>query len=132
MLNKVSTAGAADEVGLRIGASGGIETTGYTYFSSALLINAGVTSAVVTEYTTYFGIQWGLTTTDRYVVWNLYNITGNIWVAEHNIGAKVSAGYFGTSSGTGSKELSGTLDRVQLFTSAGAVFDDGIINIMYE
>ena len=131
ILNKVST-GGLDDVGLRIGASGVIKTTGYIYFSSAVLINAGVNSTNVTEYTTYFGTQWGVATTDRYVVWNLYNITGNIWVAEHNLGAKVSAGYFGTSSGAGSKELAGTLDRVQIFTTTGAVFDDGIINIMYE
>jgi hypothetical protein len=131
MLNKVST-GGLDEVGLRIGASGVIETTGYIYFSSATVVNAGVTAPSVTEYTTYFGTQWGINTTNRYVVWNLHNITGNIWVAEHTLGAKVSASYFGTSSGAGSKELPGTLDRVQLFTSAGAFFDDGTINIMYE
>lgn len=132
VLDGVSTTGASDEVGLRIGDSGGIETTGYVYYTSANQLNAGVTSTSIIEYTTYFGVQWGIATTTRHVVWKLYNITGNIWVAEHNLGAKVSATYIGTSSGGGSKELTGTLDRVQVFTSAGATFDAGTVNIIYE
>jgi hypothetical protein len=132
ILDGVSTSLSADEVGLRIGDSGGIETTGYNYFSSALVINAGVASSSIIEYTTSFGTQWGIDTSNRYVMWKLYNITGNIWTAEHNLGAKVSAGYFGNSAGAGSKELSGTLDRVRVFTTAGGTFDAGTVNIIYE
>jgi hypothetical protein len=132
ILDGVSTTSSSDEVGLRIGDSGGIETTGYNYFSSALIINAGVANSTITEYTTYMGTQWGVNTTNRYVVWKLHNITGNIWTVEHNLGAKVSAGYFGNSAGAGSKELSGTLDRVRVFTTAGGTFDAGTVNIIYE
>jgi hypothetical protein len=62
----------------------------------------------------------------------LHNITGNFWVSSSTMGAKVSAGYFGAGSGAGSKELSGTLDRVQVLTTAGGTFDAGTVNIMYE
>jgi hypothetical protein len=128
----VSTTGASDEVGLRIGDSGGIETTGYTSFSSANVVNAGVYNIINTDYTTYFGIQWGIATTNRYTAWKLYNITGNTWTAEHTSSAIVSAGYYGCSFGAGSKTLSATLDRVQVFTTAGGTFDAGSVNILYE
>jgi hypothetical protein len=131
IMNGGSTTGL-DEIGLRIGDSGGIETTGYISFSNILLINAGVTSTSVTESTTYFTVQWGIDTSNRYVVWSLYNVTGNFWVATSTMGAKVSAGYFGAGCGSGSKELSGTLDRVQIFAIAGATFDAGTVNIIYE
>jgi hypothetical protein len=131
IMNGGSTTGV-DDIGLRIGDSGGIETTGYTSFSTISLINAGVLSTSVVESTTYFTTQWGVDTSNRYVVWNLYNVTGNFWVATNTIGAKVGTGYFGAGCGSGSKELSGTLDRVQIFATAGATFDAGTANIIYE
>jgi hypothetical protein len=132
IVNGGSTTALADEIALRIGDSGGIETTGYINFSSISLVNAGVTSISVVENTTYFGVQWGVDTSNRYIVWNLYNVTGNFWVSSHTLGAKVSAGYFGSGCGSGSKELSGTLDRVQVFTTTGGTFDAGTVNIIYE
>jgi hypothetical protein len=132
IVNGGSTTVVADEIALRIGDSGGIETTGYINFNSIILISAGVQSSSVTENTAYFGVQWGVDTSNRYIVWNLHNVTGNFWVSTSIMGAKVSAGYFGAGNGAGSKELSGTLDRVQVFATTGGTFDAGTVNIMYE
>jgi hypothetical protein len=65
----------------------------------------------------------------------LENITGNYWVSSHTLGA--SGGY--VILGGGYKEVSGTLDRLQIAatdtagTTSGSIsFDGGSVNIFYE
>jgi hypothetical protein len=131
LLDSVSTTVPTAEVGLRVGDSGGVATTGYNYYSSAVYYADGVLTAATTEYTTYLGPQWGLSDTVRHVTWTLNNISGNVWVAAHNLGAREDTNYYGISTGGGRVALSGTLDRIRVFTTAGT-FDAGLVNILYE
>jgi hypothetical protein len=131
LLDSVSTTVPTAEVGLRVGDSGGVATTGYNYYSSAVYYADGVLSAATTEYTTYLGPQWGLSDTVRHATWTLTNISGNVWVVAHNLGAKEDTNYYGISTGGGRVALSGTLDRIRVFTTSGTL-DAGTANIIYE
>jgi hypothetical protein len=131
LLDSVSASVPTAEVGLRVGDSGGVATTGYNYYSSAVYYADGVLTAATTEYTTYLGPQWGLSDTVRHVTWTLTNISGNVWVVAHNLGAREDTNFFGISTGGGRVALSGTLDRIRVFTTAGT-FDAGTANILYE
>lgn len=118
---------SAGIIRIQLGDSGGLETTGYSG-----------TSAMV-GYSTYSitnGIGVNLNSNTLFFTGQLIleNITGNYWVSSHTLGA--SGGY--VVLGGGYKELSGTLDRLQVAaadtagTSGVVAFDGGAINIFYE
>lgn len=123
----VSTNGTAAIVA-QLGTSGGYVTSGYLG-SAAGVINAA--SPTVVTATSGFQLGAGTTLLAAASVKHgsivLTNITGNTWVASGVIGGSDTASI---GSIAGSVALSGSLDRVRLFTSD--TFDAGSVNIMWE
>jgi hypothetical protein len=108
--------------GVRIGDSGGIESTGYQNGSWSM------TSATVLETAQTDRFQYTETvilacSVDMSMV--ITNYTGNTWTATGSyVDRNVTIG-----GNHGTKVLSGTLDRIQLFTDTG-VFDAGSVWIL--
>jgi len=125
MFDGVSLSGTSSFLA-QIGDSGGIEITGYNGGGS----RAGVSSIAGATFTAGFGFN--NSTAACLFSGNIIfcNITGNTWSASGLLGG--SATEF-SSITSGSKTLSGTLDRVRITTVNGTdTFDAGTINIMYE
>jgi len=128
---KVIFSGLSTNVGgsyyVRLGDSGGIETTGYQSASSAILLST-VDSA---QSTTGFALNTSFPATSTTSgIMELINITGNTWVASGTFGSYIS-GFttYRTSNVGGTKTLSDVLDRI--LVGAGDTFDAGSINIAY-
>jgi hypothetical protein len=123
MFSGVSTNGSS-LMQIQLGDAGGVETTTYvgvtqvgstpTAHSSGFLIDAGGPNAAI--------IRQGSVT--------LTNISTNTWVAA------ISTCWSSNTivvTGSGSKTLSDTLDRIRITTVNGTdTFDAGTINILYE
>jgi hypothetical protein len=126
MFSGVSTNGTTS-IFLRLGTSGGVQTTGYLGASGYV----GGTP-VATNPTTAFSL-FGDTASDLYhgsVTFSQLNAASNIWVAQGF--TSFSTRPFSQLT-SGSVTLSGTLDRVRITTANGTdAFDAGSINILYE
>lgn len=126
MLSGVSTNGTSP-LRFKLGAAGGIESTGYLLTTVSLFQPSGVTMGNPTD---------GFGTYDNFAtsVWNgaisIMKLDGNTWVA--NGGLSLSSGS-GIHLVFGSKTLSDTLTQIRLTTSNGTdAFDAGSVNIIYE
>ena len=126
MFNGVSTNGTSLQI-IRLGTSGGIETTGYAGTATTNGANVSSTVGVLVGYrgdaaNVYSGA----------IIFTSLNASSNLWVAQGvNSGAGGSTG--DASSVGATKTLSGTLDRVRITTVNGTdTFDAGSINILYE
>jgi hypothetical protein len=128
MLTGVSTNGTSP-VTLRIGDSGGIETT--SYLTTEVTFNSG--SSGTNNYTNGFTFANGHDANVTYygqLSLTLLNSSTNMWVLSGSI-ARSDA--LQSVVLTGTKTLSAELDRVQLTTVGGAdTFDAGIMNISYS
>lgn len=127
MFSGVSLSGSSAYL-IQIGTSGGIQNTGYTASSYNIATAGGGGS----NSTVGFSIESGAA--DRALSGNflLNNITSGIWVASHTMGCGVALTGL-VCFGGGSKNLSGTLDRVRITTVNGTdTFDAGSVNIMFE
>lgn len=124
MLMSVSTNGTSPLV-VRIGA-GSVEATGY--FSTAADI-AG-TGAGTGSDTTGLRLTNGLVAADTPTgALSLTNITGSSWIST----SAVTRSSINASYSSGSKNLSGVLDRIRLTTVNGTdTFDAGSISILVE
>jgi len=126
-LNQVSTNGSSLLL-VRIGTSGGVETTGYLSGAAQNATGAGYSTS-----TTGFVISVGNNT----VAASSYNgslilttLNSNIWVGN---GSLYEPNWQVGNFMSGSKTLAGTLDRVRITTTNGTdTFDAGSINIMWE
>jgi hypothetical protein len=132
MFNGVSTSGTSAIVA-RIG-SGSVDATGYAATNAAIIS----TACYCTTFTTCFGL-----TADASVMAStnllqglvtLANVSSNIWVISGVVGTSSQSIQYYVS---GSKSLSGALDRVRITTVNGTdTFDTspsaGSINILYE
>lgn len=129
MLDEVSTNGNSVPL-IRLGDSGGIETTGYT--SKCVYTNTVLSDSTRSGSSTD-GIRL---TADAHTQGyelsgniQINNISGNNWVISGNFLADTSA----VMTTVGRKALSATLDRIRLTTTGGAnTFDNGVVNIIYE
>lgn len=125
--DSVSTS-ASSYYQVQLGTSGGVQTTSYACVSSYNGAGAANGSFTATSGFAFYND----TATDTYtgqVVLTLLNSATNLWVASGWLG--MSRGF--TMFTSGSKTLSGTLDRVRITTVAGTpTFDAGSINILYE
>ena len=129
MLNGVSTNGAGI-LGMRIGDSGGVESSGYVSHSTSMSNAAAVAG---TTSTTMFNSNSGSaanTVTGVYTL-HLMNAATFLWLATWSLDMDASGTRY-QSSGTGVKSLSAELDRVSILTSAGDTFDAGSVNIAYK
>jgi hypothetical protein len=126
MFSGVSTNGSSNLI-VQLGDSGGIEVTGY----ESLHISANTAAAAsAVAYTTGLGVTVMSPTlfTKGVGVLYLLNPATNTWVWGCNSNLDLN-GY----AASGSKSLSGTLDRVRITTVNGTdTFDAGSINILYE
>ncbi len=119
----VSLSGS-DSFLVQIGDSGGIETSGYV---SSTGINGGAATLTSTSgfviYTITNASAW---------IWkmtiDLFESSSNTWIADvssHDGSARIV-------TGTGSKSLSATLDRVRVTRTGTDTFDAGSVTIAYE
>lgn len=120
----VSVSGTGNPA-IRIGDSGGLETTGYSS-SSSVISAAAVASSSSTSGFHINGASAG----------NTYGGSVTLTLADAATFTWVAAGVLGTSTNTltvsGSKALSAALDRVAVQTAGVDTFDAGSINITYH
>ena len=130
MLDGVSTGGTS-LLRFQLGDSGGIETTGY---SGATAYAAPGGSGGTFNPNGFDSVGDPGVAFLRYGALTFTNLTGNVWV----VFGSLTLGNAGGASAyvqifSGSKTLSGTLDRVRITTVNGTdAFDNGSINILYE
>jgi hypothetical protein len=125
IFNDVSTNGTSS-VQVQIGA-GSVTTTGYLGYSAFVGATSGASSS-----SSGMLVYLGATDARRMGHMVFTNISGNIWVSSHSIGAFSSSANYSVVGG-GNVTLSGTLDRVRITTVNGTdTFDAGSINILYE
>jgi hypothetical protein len=123
----LSTNGTAHLL-LRIGDSGGAESTGYV--SSSNILQGGTTSAGVGS-TVGFVLYSTAATNILSGQITLTNYDGNAWVATGLWDYSHTTGITGMVAGY--KGLSDVLDRVQILAANGTdAFDSGTLNIVYE
>lgn len=117
----VSTNGSTNYL-IQLGSSGGIESTGYTAGGWTYNATFSSTSGLIANY--------AISATDlcngKMII---ENISSNNWVSTSIFN---STTINQPSMATGSKSLSGVLDRVRITTVGGNTFDAGTINILYE
>lgn len=124
-------AGGNDDMKVQIGDSGGYETTGYKATAVYLSTNTGEASPGGASYTDSFVFNYqpnGGNVIHSQMIFTCQDTTSNTWNFS-NLASAYSAGYI--QAGSGVKSLSGTLDRIKLFTNGGASWDAGTVNIMY-
>jgi hypothetical protein len=125
MFSGVSTTGTS-YCRIRLGTSGGIETSGYDAAGGYVAISSTASAAASTAGFDFYGDA--AATGGRSGSVMLTNVSGNIWAAQGSI-CLVGNIFFVT----GSKSLSGVLDRIRLTTVNGTdTFDAGSVNILYE
>jgi hypothetical protein len=118
---------ATATIDIRIGDSGGFETTGYAR-QSHYGTNALVTGGSSLSGDSWRNYAWVNAVSVFYFSGQLVHAGSNRWIMDASIFVSDYDGYFVTMMGY--KELSGELDRIQFFPTAGT-FDAGTIRIMY-
>jgi hypothetical protein len=134
MLNNVSLSGT-DAITIRIGDSGGLETTGYNgnffsiYDSGTINVNDLTDNFQLTPSgggtssgTNYFG----------QAILSLLDASTNTWVITSIVSANSTSVTARQGHLSGGKTLTATLDRLTVITSGGNTFDNGTISILYE
>lgn len=121
IFNGVSENGG-NNIGVQLGTSGGVDTSGYTGFA----ISSGSGGTGVTSLSSGFDLRnAGGAASTMYASFVIVTVSSNVWVCTATgTGASIA---YNTSGG---KTLSGTLDRVRVY-SVGT-FDAGSVNILYE
>lgn len=127
--NGVSTDGSG-YMYLRLGDSGGLETTGYD--SATAWSDAGGTGALYSSTLLYLmhtlSAAWSA---NGQAVLTMMDQATNLWSMQATFGTSPQSGSTTfTASGGGSKALSGALDRFSIVLSAGS-FDAGNIGVTY-
>jgi hypothetical protein len=126
MFNGVSTNGTSQPT-IQLGTSGGVQTTGYSANTTSITTGANAT----TNYTNGWQIYSSLAA-------NVFSGVLTLVQQDAGSGVWVGTGLFSISIPgliitSGTKTLSGTLDRVRITTANGTdAFDAGSINILYE
>jgi hypothetical protein len=128
LFNGVSTSAQSNYL-IQIG-SGSVDTTGYISRMS-FQGGSGNTTSGSNSTSGFIFYNGGA----AYIINGMMTIcliSGNIWISSVNIGTQNTNGSMSTTGG-GSKELSGAIDRIRITTVDGtATFDAGTINIIYE
>jgi hypothetical protein len=127
MLSGVSQNGAVDELGVQVGDSGGLETTGYTS-NVCRIINAGnpSTNSATTKFQVTSTIDAATVVSGHITITRLG--TGTDWICSSTL---IDSDNTHIHTSAGIKSLSGVLDRISLI-SDGGTFDAGSMNIIYE
>ena len=128
MFNGVSTNGTS-LYQVRLGSSGGIESTGYDSASSS---GDNAASYVANSTTGFLPLPpfYAVAANLAHGAFTITNITGNTWIAFGNFAI---VGGSSAAACAGTKTLTGALTQVRITTVNGTdTFDAGSINIMYE
>lgn len=121
----VSSSGTSGHL-IQIGDSGGVETSGY---SAAMWAYNGTGTGLSTVGFNLHNAPAAAGTYSGQLILTLIDASTNTWAASH---IYTRDDVFYGWEGTGSKSLSGTLDRIRLTTVGGAdTFDAGKFNILY-
>jgi hypothetical protein len=130
MYDGVSTNGTSG-VRVQLGDSGGIESTSYLSMLGQMANSSGSTGASQdTSGFTFVTYASSSDTAQGSIIFS--NLSGNVWVAQ-GMAFRFSGAVYNIEYVSGSKTLSGTLDRVRITTVNGTdTFDAGSINILYE
>jgi hypothetical protein len=115
---------------VRIGDSGGIETTGYESVTSQLNSNTVSSSQSTARFQIGGGTNLAAGNTTSGVL-QLVNLTGNTWAAFGTFGSYNATSGLAVLPVGGSKTLSSVLDRIEITNSGGGNFDAGTLNISY-
>jgi hypothetical protein len=127
MFNGVSTSGAASDIQIQLGDSGGFETSGYTG-GNGVIRNGGTTNNYAFSAGFIVSSEISNATNSSGVV-SICLIGSNNWSAS----GVVSLDGNRTTCAGGAKTLSDTLTQVRITTVNGTdTFDAGTINIMWE
>jgi hypothetical protein len=127
MLNGVSTNGTS-LVQIQLGTSGGIETSGYSGTRSDIQVGQPVGTANLSAGVIFDG---GVNSIVFSGVCTFSLLTSGTW-AFTGVSGRIANGTV-VMNCTGTKTLSGTLDRVRLTTTNGTdTFDAGSVNILIE
>jgi hypothetical protein len=106
---------------VRLGTSGGIQSSGYLASAAA-----GISTSNVATSTSGFPVRGGGGTLSGVMTITLLDPSSNIWVAAFSNGTDTNQwGY-----GGGTVTMTGTVTQVQMFT--GGTFNNGSFNILYE
>ena len=128
MLDGVSQSGTSLGI-IQLGDGGGVETSGYLGFASFVS-----TVASTNSFTSGFGYMTVGVAAEAFsgmLILALEDVSSNTWVMSGTVAR--SAGGSGVSLASGSKSLSGTLDRVRITTVNGTdTFNAGTINLLLE
>jgi hypothetical protein len=132
MFDGVSTNGSSIPI-IQLGDSGGIETTSYSGQGDSFTQSSG---ALLIVNSTAHTVGFNLAANGIYIgsgflrgIATIINFNSNTWV----ISSYASQASGASAAATGTKTLSGTLDRIRITTVNGTdTFDAGSINIMYE
>jgi len=125
LLSGVSTNGTSPLI-IRLGDSGGFETSGYTGSTAEIRSTPDIDNA-----SSGILLSPNPAATDTFDgIVTIINITGNTWVSSVVGG---NSNTINSYAGGCSKTLTATLDSIRITTSGGAnTFDAGTVNIMYE
>ena len=115
---------SAQTIGIRIGDSGGIETSGY---KSAVITDAGNSSATDQFTITSLGATTGMQLCGT-MIFSLKDSTNNTWVMTGNVGSQDATDYVWACAGV--KSLSAVITQVQILRVGGA-FDNGDVVVSY-
>ena len=127
MLDGVSLSGSSNLM-LRIGDSGGNENTGYLG-GAAISETTGLFASRTNGFCLSYNSNSAAANTHNGSV-IITNMTGNTWTVQ---GCTFASGYNAGAFIGGTKTLSGTLDRLKVYSNNGTdTFDAGKINIIYE
>jgi hypothetical protein len=122
-----ASSSAAETLEIRIGDSGGLETTGYgrqAHYGTTGFSTGG-SSASGDSWKNY---GWANAVNVYYMRGELVHAGSNRWMMEARFFFSNNDGYFATMFGH--KELSGELDRIRFYVASGT-FDAGTFRIMY-
>jgi hypothetical protein len=126
LLSAISTSGTSPMI-IRLGASGGIENTGYIGFSKRFATSALATPAQLTTASYLTTTAAASSTFQGTAV--VTNLSGNEWIFNTAVGSSTDDAHYTT----GSKTLASVLTQVSITTVNGTdTFDAGSINIMWE
>jgi len=115
-------------VDIRIGDSGGFETTGYgrnSHYGTSSLSTGGSSQSSGDSWRNY---AWTGASNVFYFSGQIVHAGSNRWIMDARVFISNNDGYWATMMGV--KELSSELDRVRFFVTAGT-FDSGTFRIMY-
>ena len=126
MLNDVSTSGTSNPI-IRLGTSGGIDSSANYYAMCGNISTSGVASA--TNYTTGFGLLSSAASNTIAGQFVVTNISSNIWIMSGTFAQNTS----NVNWINGRISLGGVLTQLRITTLGGTdTFDAGSVNILYE